>query len=148
MKRSMTWIVVTALSCVCAGAGFAQDSRVELDALVEKWTEALSTEDIDGLLSCYWSDAIRIDYFPGGEPELTEGMEELRAADQAGFDQYDYQSMNLIYDEPVRFFPGHGRPTYIYANSRFGYMDVFEFEERRGEYRIIQQYLLPHPVAE
>ena len=148
MKRSMTWIGVTVLSFVCAGTGFAQDSRVELDALVEKWTESLNTEDINGFLSCYWNDAIRITYFPGGEPELTEGMEDLRAAEQVSFEQYDYKSMNLIYDEPVRFFPGHGRPTYIYPNSRFAFMDVFEFEERRGEYRIIRQYLMPHPAAE
>ena len=148
MKRSMTWIGVIALASVCAGTGFAQDSRVELDALIEKWTEALNSEDIDRFLGCYWSDAVRITYFPGGEPEITEGMEEFRPAEQASFEQFDYQSMNLIYDEPVRFFPRHGRPTYIYAHSRFGYMDVFEFEERRGEYRIILQYLLPHPAAE
>jgi len=146
MKRFM--IGVMALMLACAAAGFAQDSQTELDALVEKWTDSLNTEDIDGFLSCYWYDALRITYFPGSEPEITEGMDELRAAEEVSFEQFDYQSMNLIYDEPVRFFSRHGRPTYIYPNSRFGYMDVFEFEERRGEYRIIQQYLMPHPAAE
>ena len=79
---------------------------------------------------------------------IYSGYEIHDLAEQASFDQHDFLSMNLIFDEPVRFFPRHGRPTYIYSNSRFGYMNVFEFEERRGEYRVIRQYLLPHPAAE
>jgi hypothetical protein len=148
MKRAVIRIGVILLVFFCAGVGFSQDSMPELDALVEQWTQALNAEDIDGFLSCYWPDAIRITYFPGSEPEITEGMGELRAAQEAGLEQVDLVSMNLIYDDPVRFFPRNGRPTYVYPNSRFGFMDMFEFEERRGEFRIITQYLLPHPAVE
>lgn len=55
--------------------------------------------------------------------------------------------MNLIYDETVRFFPNQGGPTYVYPNSRFSVVDIFEFERRGGRYRIVRQYLFPHPPA-
>jgi hypothetical protein len=56
--------------------------------------------------------------------------------------------LNLVYDEPVRFFPQDANPTYVYPNSAFGFMDMFEFERRRDQYKIVRQYLLPHPTAE
>jgi len=127
---------------------FSADPQRELDVLVEKWTEALISEDIDGFLSCYWDDAERLMYFPGQEPVVVNGIDQMRAEQQRGNDQSDFASMNLIYDEPVRFFPNEGRPTYVYPNSRFGFMDIFEFEKRGGRYRIIRQYLFPHPPAE
>ena len=147
MKRFVVCVCVAVLAMV-SGLAFAQEDRAELDALVERWTLALNSEDIDGFLGCYCDDAIRITYFPGSEPEVTEGMDELREAEEQAFEQYDYQSMNLNYDEPVRYFPRLGNPTYIYPNAEIGYVDVFEFEYRRGGYRIIRQYLMPHPRAE
>jgi hypothetical protein len=145
MKRTRTLLIATASILICVGVGFGQDARNELDRLVDRWTRALINEDIDTFLDCYWADAIRVNYNPQGVAEITEGMEELRAAEEKGFAEIDFPSLNLVYDEPVRFFPRHGRPTYIYPNSRYGFMNVFEFERRGGEYRIIRQYLLPHP---
>lgn len=89
-----------------------------------------------------------MNYNPDGTADLTEGVEAMRVIDQQWFDAIDYQSLNLVYDEPVRFFPQDANPTYVYPNSAFGYMDVFEFERRRGQYKIVRQYLLPHPAAE
>ena len=148
MKGLLRHIVVVSFILGIAGIAFADNPGPELDLLVEEWTESLLNEDIDDFLGCYWDDAVRIMYFPGRDAEITEGIDELRAAEAISFEQLDYRSMNLIYDEPVRFFPRDGRPTYIYPNSRFSFMDVFEFEERRGRYRIIKQYLMPHPASD
>lgn len=148
MYKVLRFIVVIAVIISSTGIAFAEDDRLELDSLVEKWTESLLNENIDDFLDCYWDDAVRIMYFPGRDAEITEGIDELRAAEAISFEQLDYRSMNLIYDEPLRFFPRDGRPTYIYPNSRFSFMDVFEFEERRGRYRIITQYLMPHPASD
>jgi uncharacterized protein (TIGR02246 family) len=147
MKRA-TWLLIVLALLLLSAPAWAEDDRAALDELVREWTRALNAEDIDAFLDCYWDDAIRIAYFPGSEPEVTEGKAELRAAEEAAFAQYDYQSMNLRYDEPVRFFPRLGNPTYVMPNTEIGFMDVFEFEYRRGGYRIIRQYLLPHPPAE
>ncbi len=147
MKVSKGKIIVTVL-CLSFFIGvpvFAGNPQTDLDALLEKWTTSLTDENVDGFLDCYWDDAVRINYFPGQEPGMVEGQQELRAGQNSSFERLDFQSMGLIYDPPIRYFPGNGRPVYVYPNSRFGFIDVFEFEERRGEYRIIRQYLLPHP---
>jgi hypothetical protein len=146
-RHKMVWIVA-AISLMCTAVAFAQDDRAELDSLVDKWTTALTSEDTDSFLECYWDDAIRLNYNPNGTADPTEGVEAMRVVDQQGFDAIDYQSLNLVYDEPVRFFPQNANPTYVYPNSTYGYMDMFEFERRRGEYKIVRQYLLPHPAAE
>jgi len=148
MRISRMVSIVTAMALACAGTAFAQDARVELDSLVEKWTTALTSEDTDSFLDCYWDDAIRVNYNPDGTADLTEGVEAMRVIDQQWFDAIDYESLNLVYDEPVRFFPQNGNPTYVYPNSAFGYMDMFEFERRGSQYKIVRQYLLPHPTAE
>ncbi|MCK5734980.1 MAG: hypothetical protein KAH21_00825 [Spirochaetaceae bacterium] len=148
MNKMLKIVLTAALILGGMGILFADDTQSQLDSLVEKWTDSLLNEDIDGFLSCYWDDAVRIMYFPGRDTEITEGINQLRASEKASFEQLDYRNMNLIYDEPVRFFPGDCQPIYIYPNSRFSFMDVFEFEERRGQYRIIKQYLIPHPAQE
>ena len=148
MYRVLKCVLVAVVFLGTVGIAYADDTQSELDSLVEKWTESLLSEDIDGFLACYWDDAVRIMYFPGGDAEIVEGINELRASEEASFEQLDFRSMNLIYDEPVRFFPDDGRPTYIYPNSRFSFMDLFEFEERRGQYRIVRQYLMPHPARD
>jgi len=137
------FVMITVVSPV-----YSADPQQELDALVMKWTESLIAEDIEGFLSCYWDDAVRLVYFPGQEPTLVDGIEAMRIEEQKGMDEYDFASMNLIYDEPIRFFPNQGGPTYVYPNSRFAFMDIFEFEKRRGRYRIVRQYLFPHPPAD
>jgi len=148
MRNPRIVTIVTAMALAWGGTAFAQEARVELDVLVEKWTTALTTEDIDSFLDCYWDDAIRVNYNPDGTADLTEGVEAMREIDQQWFDAIDYESLNLVYDEPVRFFPQDANPTYVYPNSAFGFMDIFEFERRRGRYKIARQYLLPHPTAE
>lgn len=146
VRRKFFFIV--ALLLITAGSGFAAEPEVEIDRLLETWTDSLISEDIDGFLDCYWDEAVRINYNPGAESMMTQGMTALRREEQTAFDQLDFGSFNLIYDEPVRFFPDNNRPVYIYPNSRFAYMDVFEFEQRGGVYRIIRQYLMPHPGVE
>ena len=83
--------------------------QAELDALMGRWIEALETEDSDGLLECYWPEAVSISYDPSGGSELLEGTEAIRASQDAVFAEYDYPSLGLEYPEPARFFPRNDR---------------------------------------
>lgn len=149
MRRTFLLLIAASIcTAVPIAAQSSNQTHRARDAILEQWTRSLNSEDTDGFLNCYWDDAVRFVYFPGSEPEITEGMEELRRAEAESMEKYDYSSMNLVYDEPVRLFPQESGPTYIYANSQLGFMDVFEFERRGGEYRIVRQYLFPHPRAE
>lgn len=148
MRSTMRRLLVVVLVLVSALGLYAQSARTDLDALVDRWTNALINEDIETFMSSYWDDAVRISYSAGGGADVVTGMAQLRAAQLESFARLDFGSLNLEYDEPVRVFPRDGEPVYIYPNSRFGFMDIFEFEERDGEFRIVRQYLLPHPKAE
>lgn len=145
MKRMV--ILAAALALVATFPVSSQSVERELDALVDTWVDALSTGDIDAFMSCYWDDAIRIMY--GTEStQLDEGARRIRDAQQELFDQRGSEPMQFPYDPIVRLIPDGARPTYFLPNSAWSYMDVFEFERRVGEYRIIKQYVLPHPPAE
>ena len=134
--------VVGSLSCQTSPE---EEAKRQLDSLVDRWSGALVEEEIEGIVSCYWDNAVSMNYWPGEESEMEQGSAEIRASAVKGFEELDYGSMGFIWDETVRFFPEGGNPVYIRPVSSHGFMDVFEFEERGDEYRIIRHYVLPHP---
>lgn len=148
MRRILGVLVISLIILFSSGVVVAADTGSEIDAVIARWTQSLLNEDPGDFVSCYWDDAVRIVYFPGQDPEIIEGSDNIGASQKAAFDNMDFRTMNLIYDDLVRFFPEEGRPTYIYPNSRFSFMDVFEFEKRGREYRIIKQYIIPHPPGD
>ncbi|MBN1834926.1 MAG: hypothetical protein JW820_03685 [Spirochaetales bacterium] len=128
--------------------GLAADpaAQVELDALMQRWITALLNEDLEGMLECYWPDAVSISYDPAGWSELLEGTEAIRRSQEAVFAEYDYPSLGLVYPEPARFFPQtDSLAVYVYNCIDFRFIDVFYFEERSGELRIRRHVLLVDP---
>jgi len=123
-------------------------AREELDALMTRWIEALKSEDIDTLMSCYWPDAVSVSYDPTGGSELLEGTDAIRASTEAVFEAYDYPSLGLEYPEPARFFPTRDDlPVYIYNYLDYRFIDIFYFQTRSGEYRIRRHVLLIDPQS-
>lgn len=147
MKCRMVVPAVLGL-CLLQPALLRADSpqQAELDALMGRWIEALKSEDSDTLVECYWPDAVSITYDPSGGSELLEGRQAIRESQDAVFAQYDYPSLGLEYPEPARFFPQNGDlPAYIYNYVDYRFIDVFYFEKRSGEYRILRHLLLIDP---
>lgn len=120
--------------------------QAELDALMARWIGALENEDTEGMLECYWPEAVSISYDPAGGSELLEGRQAIRESQDAVFAEYDYPSLGLEYPKPARFFPSQDSlPVYIYNYVDFRFIDIFYFEERGGEVRILRHILLIDP---
>jgi hypothetical protein len=148
MSSARTLFFVTLLCLCCLGAPLGADpaARAPLDALMHRWIGALKAEDLDTLMSCYWPDALSISYDPTGGSELLEGTEAIRGSTAAVFEAYDYPSLGLEYPEPARFFPTQDDlPVYIYNYVDFRFIDIFYFQARSGEYRIMRHVLLIDP---
>jgi len=121
----------------------------ELDGLMERWIEALKREDSEEILDCYWPEAVSVSYDPTGGSELLEGLQAIRESLEAVFAEYDYPSLGLEYPEPARFFPeADTLPVYIYNYVDFRFIDIFYFEERSGEVRILRHILLIDPQSQ
>lgn len=154
MKPFKTVVVVLAL---CLGGTLlrtvplAADPSLqgELDGLMERWIEALKREDSEEILDCYWPEAVSVSYDPTGGSELLEGLQAIRESLEAVFAEYDYPSLGLEYPEPARFFPeADTLPVYIYNYVDFRFIDIFYFEERSGEVRILRHILLIDPQSQ
>jgi hypothetical protein len=144
--RKPAFLLVVSLVVLTAATATAQSVRSTLDNLADTWIESLLTEDADAMIECYWPDAVHYSYSGNGETELLVGSAEYAAAQQQAFDELDYASFGLVYPEPVRFFPEFGAPVYVYAVTQFRFMDVFEFERRGNEWRIIRHFFYSDPV--
>jgi hypothetical protein len=148
MKRSAAVAVLCLLQLLWLAAPLRADSPLqgELDTLMARWIEALKNEDSETLMSCYWSDAVSITYDPSGGSELLEGTAAIRESTETVFAEYDYPSLGLEYPEPERFFPlRDSLPVYIYNYVDYRFIDVFYFQRRSGEYRIVRHILLIDP---
>ena len=153
--RSAAKTIVIALALSLTGMllqppDLRADSTLQdrLDALMDRWIEALKSEDSDGMLECYWPEAVSISYDPAGGSELLEGLDAIRQSQEAVFAQYDYPSLGLEYPEPARFFPeADSLPVYIYNYVDYRFIDIFYFEERSGEVRILRHVLLIDPQS-
>jgi hypothetical protein len=133
------------LACL-SPLGADPPAREQLDSLMARWIDALRSEDIDTLLGCYWPGAVSITYDPGGGSELLEGTAAIRVSTEAVFAAYDYPSLGLEYPEPARFFPSRDDlPVYIYNYVDYRFIDIFYFQSRAGEYRILRHVLLVDP---
>jgi hypothetical protein len=119
-----------------------------IDALMARWIGALVSEDSETLAGCYWPEAVSISYDPSGGSELLEGGAAIRQSIEAVFAEYDYPSLGMVYPEPTRFFPQNDTvPVYVYNYVEYRFIDVFYFEERMGEYRILRHLLLIDPQS-
>ena len=148
MKKVFVPGCIVVLLLVLYPAMMSAQSAVQrqIDTLMKTWEKALVTEDLDTLIDCYWPDALSVTYNRNGESAMQDGSRAIRREQEGWFDQLDYPSLGLKYPEPQRFLPEQSdKPVYIYDYSSSGFMDIFYFEKRSGEYRISKHVLLIIP---
>jgi|WetSurMetagenome_2_1015567.scaffolds.fasta_scaffold368379_2 hypothetical protein len=113
--------------------------QAKADALMQKWRTAISREDVNGYVGCYWSDATNNCFDSSGEPSLL-GVNALRDRQQRWADALDSSTLDMNYPKPSRFFQASGNMcVYAYVLDQFSEMAVFYFQLRGGELRILRQ---------
>ncbi len=147
MKRIASSVILNIVLVLSVFPAFTDNqAQGKLDMLMDKWTTSLSSEDIDSMVSCYWPEVLDITYSTNGKSSSRVGIDAVRENQQMLFDRIDYPSLHLNYPEPARFIPESGDlPIYIYDYREKNFMDIFYFEKRSGEYRIIRHILLIMP---
>jgi hypothetical protein len=141
MKRMFVLICVLAITGGSIGA-FAAPSPVqkEIDALMAKWRWAISNEFVDEYIKCYWPEITDQAYDNQGQPSILTGLEAMRQRQQEWSDTLDMSKMDMNYPEPLRFIPASGDiVVYQYVLKQFSEMEIFYFQRRGGEYRILRQ---------
>ena len=138
--------VMVLLTGIATLSGAEEGDRDRIDALMLRWETALISEDIDALIDCYWDDAFSATYGGNTPFAAQDGSAEIRREQEGWFSQLDYPSLGLDYPEPVRAFPGRGAmPLYIYDNGDSGFLDLFYYEKRDGDFRIANHVLIILP---
>lgn len=147
MKRAVLCFLVLAGALLLVPCSFAQEAvQRELDALANKWVNALLSEDLAAWADCYWPDAVSVHYNPAGDSKLLEGSAAIRNEQAGWFANVDYAAMGLVYPEPARFLPGSGdMPVYIFNVKQFKFLDIFYFQKRSGRYKILKHILVQDP---
>ena len=141
MKKRVLFLCVLLLA---AGVPFvlsaAPSLQAQADALMKKWRTAIGREDIDGYASCYWPDVTHEWYDAKGQPSLLAGVKALRDRQQEWANNMDFSTFNMDYPAPWRFFSDAGDMCmYAYILEQFREMEVFYFQLRGGELRIVRQ---------
>ena len=141
MKKALFLIFVFVCTILPAGVFAAENSpQMEIDALVGKWLWAIAHEYVDGYANCYWPDATDEMYDAKGQSSIVIGSPALRQRQQEWFDNLDFSTLDLKYPEPTRFLPVTGDIcVYSYVLNQFKQMEIFYFQKRGGEYRILRQ---------
>jgi len=114
-----------------------------LDEIFEAWipsVEQITPETYD----LYWPDAVHTVSIPNQFYESRNAVEALIADEESGPDP-DYDYSLITFSPPVRF-PAAGaeNPKYVTFGTYgqdLGWVDLFWFEERGGEWRIVEQIL-------
>jgi ketosteroid isomerase-like protein len=141
MKRIMFFLCVLFLATgVPLALSAAPSLQAQADALMQKWRTAISQEDVDGYAGCYWPDATNQAYDKKGQSTLLTGAKALRDRQQEWSNNLDFSTFNMTYPEPSRFVPASGDMcVYAYLLEQFSEMEIFYFQLRGGELRILRQ---------
>jgi hypothetical protein len=141
MKKITVFLCVLFLATsVLLPLSAAPSLQVLAEALMQKWRTAISREDVDGYASCYWPDVTNQLYDKKGQSTLLTGVKALRDRQQEWSNNMDFSTFNMAYPEPSRFIPDSGDMcVYAYLLEQFGEMEIFYFQLRGGELRILRQ---------
>jgi ketosteroid isomerase-like protein len=137
-------VTIILLSCVTTPSGNTSSEQRELDTVMDNWIRAMTTEDIDLLMSTYESNAIMEINF-GGEITQWSGEEEIRKS-QSGF----FESSDGIAEISVSVIDRDlGKKIAEYTcelqGSGFMMINQFTFQKQDGEWKIIHQLVEPAP---
>jgi hypothetical protein len=140
MKKSFALLCVAVISLIIPLALAAQTAlQPAADTLMQRWRTAISREDVNGYVSCYWPDATNHLLYSDGEPGVL-GVRAIRERQQRWADTMDCSTLDMNYPRPSRFFPASGDMcVYSYVLEQFREIAVFYMQLRVGELRILRQ---------
>lgn len=135
--------LILILSAGSTAFALSETDKDSIDRVADTWITSLKGEDIAGLRSTYWSDAVHTHIKPNGSREIKRGVAEILEGQQELFDSTDVFAQ-LGYPEPGKDLEGDpDRPVYLYNVEEFGYSDSFAFEKRNGRWKIVEHTLGP-----
>ena len=137
------WFVLAAVAALAAAAPPVMADnppQMQIDALMAKWLWAIGHEYVEGYADCYWPDATVLTYDASGQVTTLTGVKAIRQRQQEWSDQTDFSKVDLAWPEPTRFVPSAGDVTvYVYMPKQFPGINVFYYQRRGTETRILRQ---------
>jgi len=152
MKKSalILLIILLPLACITTPPGESPEVQRALDEVMERWIEGLKTENLDLLMSAYWPEAELIIAGPEGE-QVFAGFDAIAGSQDEGFRSSDIYREMEVFKAGSEATPEGTRWIYEVHGPGFMMFNIFLFQEREGEWRIIHQVIEappPQPVAE
>jgi hypothetical protein len=147
VKKTILVSLVLVLACSGAAATWAEPpTQVQVDALMAKWLWAIGHEYLDGYADCYWPDATVVGYDAAGRFMTLADAKAIRQRQQEWSDQMDYSKIDLSWPEPTRFSASTGDISVcLYTPKQFPGINVFYYQKRGSEVRILRQVELTYP---
>ena len=130
---------------VAIGGVFAQHRPINSpQELMERWRETVIHHDIDGFSQCYWEDSLKLEVLPEGFKIFHRELDAIVGYQMELFDALGREIERQIPHEGEWFMDiPSGRPEFISWSPVSESFQAFQFEERRGEWRIINQLVFP-----
>ncbi|MBT3275198.1 MAG: hypothetical protein HN368_18735, partial [Spirochaetales bacterium] len=133
-------LLLTALSA------FADPPFRSPEQVMEQWQSAMSRRDHEALSLCYWENATNVEIPPEGFRIFHHDLGEIIGFQIELFTSARGERGNLRFNlkEPERVMnTPNERPEFIYPAPGSYAFQSFQFEERRGEWKIDYQITLP-----
>ena len=109
------------------------------DELLVHWEEAIRDRNPELFAACYWPDArkLRVDF--DGNIEDIEGRDRITERQEHVFRELGRELEAFHLPEPERYYDTHaGMPRFIFREPEFPAIEMFQFQERRGEWRVLE----------
>jgi len=138
-------VTIILLSCATTPSGNTSSEQKTVDKVMDNWIRALTTEDIDLLMSTYESNAIMEINF-GGEITQWSGEEEIRKSQSGFFESSDGIAKVSISVTDRDLGNKIAKYTCELQGSGFMMINRFRLQKRDGEWKIIHQFVEPAPA--
>ena len=142
MKRVLVLLSISLMLFSCATVTppkGAADGSAALEVM-EIWSEAVRTEDLDLFVSTYWEDAVREILPFGGDSAVIRGQAAIAENQMGYFERFDLSGFRLPEDREIRMEDGRVPILrYMYEGGR---VEEFRFESRDGQWKIINQIII------
>ena len=127
--------------CLAVPSALAAPAEKEIDELMQRWTDALRSKNLDQMMEAYWPDAIRVVIQPGQPEQRLNGVDEIRKQ-QHGFFDTGANFADIRFSEPERSFKGRtARYLYKVEAPAFNYIEHFTIAKKAGTWKISEQVI-------
>ena len=138
-------VTIILLSCATTPSGNASSDQKAIEKVMANFITALTTQDINLLMSTYWNDA-EMELNFGGNRTLLSGELEIRNLQNGGFESADgpqvlsVSVIERLYGDEIAEYTAEAE------GSDFLMINHLRFQKRDGEWKIIHQFIEPAPA--